>query len=140
MLQNHLQPFDFVLSQDWDCFVVEILFLHHIFGLVILVDFWGFAVYQKSEFDCVTNSQSDFVRNKVSELSISVLVLDPNVICVYLEFIFELVEVIDEIVLSVPLNTICWRAGFPILSNGFSSHVQLNKLLELVVGAPKPVF
>jgi hypothetical protein len=58
---------------------------------------------------------------------------------VHLEFLLDVVEIIDEIMLSVSLYTVWWRTDFPIFSQGFSSHVQLKELLDLVVGAPKPI-
>lgn len=53
---------------------------------------------------------------------------------------FDLVEVVQEIVLSVILKIVRRSIDLPVISQAFSSLVEFNELLELKVGATESVF
>jgi hypothetical protein len=54
--------------------------------------------------------------------------------------VFDLVEVVQEIVLSIVLKIVRRSINLPVISQAFSSLVEFNELLELKVGASKSIF
>lgn len=51
----------------------------------------------------------------------------------------EIIEIVSEVVFAVLFNVIFWSFVFPIISDCFSSLIELYKLLELEVCASKSV-
>ena len=54
--------------------------------------------------------------------------------------LLDVIEVVQEVMLSVVLNIVCWSIDLPVVSQTFSSLIKFNELLKLEVGTSKSVF
>jgi hypothetical protein len=104
-----------------------------------LVNVWRPTINHDRELNGLLDSVSDFEWYKVSDKLVSKLVLQLLVFAVDRHFILQLIEIIVKVMLPVPFGSVRRRADFPTSPESLSSHIELNKLLKLIMSTPKSI-
>ena len=104
-----------------------------------MINVWRPTINHDRELNGLLDSVSDFEWYKVSDKLVSKLVLQLLVFAVDRHFILQLIEIIVKVMLSVPFGSVRRRADFPTSSESLSPHIELNKLLKLIMSTPKSI-